>query len=357
MRRGVSTYFRLAFVVPVHRLTRTRRLLRRFEPGNRALILLYHRIDDPVVDPWNLAVAPGRFDQHLAVLRASSRPLPLADLVAALRARRVPDRAVAVTFDDGYADNRLHGVPALERHDVPATIYVTAGALDAPHEFWWKQVEQLLLEPGDLPRRLEVDHPQLRWSYDLGDAAARAVPDSSWSINDPPPTPRQAAFVSLLGAMQSLARGVHDEVLAELFASAGIDRATRPSHRMLSRDEVRGLASGGTVEIGAHTLSHPRLAELGAAEQEREIRGGKEMLEEITGREVASFAYPFGEHADFDPASVRIVRDAGFSSAGVVRDLAVSRTSRVHQLPRVGIRDWDGDEFERRLEWWLRRGL
>jgi len=345
-------------------LTGTRRLLRRFEPGGRALILLYHRIDTPIADPWTLAVSPERFEEHLAVLRGRFHPLPLAALVAAVRSGRIPARAVALTFDDGYADNLIHGVPLLEQHTVPATVYTTAGLLGAAHEFWWKQVEQLLLEPGELPQHLGIAHPALSWSWDLG-SAATYVPELAevhrhWVINDrsrPAPTERHAAFLSLLDALEPMDSGARDEVLAGLFNAAGVHRGTRESHRMLTANQLRELAASDAIEVGAHTLSHPRLSTLGVAQQEIEIRESKVRLEDVLDTEVVTFAYPFGEPADFDATTVRLVRSAGYSSAGAVRDLAVSRSSRPYELPRVGIIDWDAGEFERRLEWWLRRGL
>ena len=345
-------------------LTRTRRLVRRFEPGSRSLILLYHRIDRPVTDPWRLAVSPERFGEHCAVLRQRFRPLPLADLVAALRAGRPPARGVAVTFDDGYADNLLRGVPLLHEYTIPATIYITADYLGAPHEFWWKQIEQLLLEPGELPRRLQIDHPLLNWSWDLGPEAVypaeHALALRDWVISEQAgeaPTRRHAAFLSLLHAMERIDSGPREEILADLFAAAGVLRASRTSHRMLTVEQAQGLHVSDGIEVGAHTLNHPRLSMISPTQQEIEIRHAKTRLQDLLDANVETFAYPFGQATDLGATTVRLVHAAGYSSAVAVRDLAVSRSSGLFELPRVGVADWDGDEFERRLEWWLRRGL
>ena len=342
-------------------LTRARRLAHRFEPGSRSLILLYHRIDSPITDPWRLAVSPERFDQHLALLRERFRTMALADLIASVRARRPPARGVAVTFDDGYADNLTLGVPLLRQYSIPATIYVTTGYLDAPHEFWWKQLEQLFLEPGELAPRLEVDHSLLRWSSDLGPVAAyspeHAQVHRDWIVTDPPPTARHAAFLSLLAEMETIDPGAREEMLADLFGAAGVSRASRLSHRMLTPDEARAVHASEGFEVGAHTLRHPRLSSISPMQQELEIREARVRLEEVLGKKVNTFAYPFGRAADFNATSVRIVRETGYSSAVAVRDIAVSRSSPLYELPRVGVVDWKVDEFEQRLEWWLRRGL
>ena len=71
-------------------------------PGG--VVLLYHRIADLACDPQCLSVSPVHFADHLEVIRAGGVPMTLAELVDAAREDRLPPRAVAITFDDGYDD-------------------------------------------------------------------------------------------------------------------------------------------------------------------------------------------------------------------------------------------------------------
>src|SRR5205814_7651707 len=116
------------------------------------LVLLYHRIVELRSEPWNLSVAPRRFEEQMEALRAVASPVALARIVRALGGGEIPDRAVAITFDDGYADNQAAALPVLERHGVPATVFVTTGFVGQPLEMWWDQLERILLLPGTLPR-------------------------------------------------------------------------------------------------------------------------------------------------------------------------------------------------------------
>jgi peptidoglycan/xylan/chitin deacetylase (PgdA/CDA1 family) len=340
-----------------------RRVAGRLERGARGVVLLYHRIDAPVTDPWQLAVTPERFAEHLEVLAGAFRPVTLDELLDGVRRGRVPARAVAITFDDGYADNLHRALPLLERRGVPATVYVTAGHADGAPEFWWKQLEGLLLEPGRLPPRLAVDVDGFRWAWELGSCAElssdRARRDRAWCVADagPPPSPRHAAFRSLLERLEPVPEPHRDAILAALFAAAGAPRSARPSHRLLRADEIRRLAAGGLVDVGAHTLTHPRLGRLPVARQHAEVAGSKARLEAILDRPVTTFTYPFGTPRDFDADTVRVVREARFASAAAVSDRAVSPSSDPFQLPRVGVVDWTGEELERRMERWLRRWL
>jgi peptidoglycan/xylan/chitin deacetylase (PgdA/CDA1 family) len=137
--------------------------------------------------------------------------------------------------------------------------------------------------------------------------------------------------------------------LDELLAWAGVDSLVRSTHRSLSVDEVRALASTELVDIGAHTVTHPALAALPAALQRDEVTQSKAHLEELLGRPVSWFAYPFGSSGTYTEESVGLVRQAGFAGACSAGPGPVgSRTDRF-QLPRLHVCDWDGDELARQL--------
>ncbi len=88
----------------------------------------------------------------------------------------------------------------------------------------------------------------------------------------------------------------------------------RERGRLMTWDELRELASLG-IEIGAHTLHHPHLAELPAEAQREEIEGSKRLSEQQLGQPVRAFAYPYGSARDYNKDSLRLVQEAGFSHA------------------------------------------
>ena len=128
---------------------------------------------------------------------------------------------------------------------------------------------------------------------------------------------------------------------------------SRASHRVLEPNEVVRLVDGDLMSVGAHTATHSALSALPVATQQAEIAGSRARLQEITHREVTSFAYPFGGRSDYTRSSVRMVREAGFTSAFSTRHGLVGPRSDTFQLPRVLVRDWDGEAFAGRLREWL----
>src|SRR5690606_657784 len=120
----------------------------------RGVVLLYHRVAAQA-DPLRLTVNPAIFESHLERLRATCTVLPL-DTLLRTPAHELPERAVAITFDDGYVDNLQMAAPALERFGFPATFFVTTRWLEDEGEYWWDLLGRVLHDGADLPRALDV---------------------------------------------------------------------------------------------------------------------------------------------------------------------------------------------------------
>ncbi|EMR01079.1 polysaccharide deacetylase family protein [Cesiribacter andamanensis] len=95
--------------------------------GARAVVLMYHRIGTPKSDPWQLAVRPQYFEEHLQVLQKMGVAESAPAMVQQLQDDRLK-RSVVITFDDGYADNYQLARPLLEQYALPATFFLPSTA-------------------------------------------------------------------------------------------------------------------------------------------------------------------------------------------------------------------------------------
>ena len=77
-------------------------------------------------------------------------PISLEDLVRAAASGRIPERAVAVTLDDGYLDALTAASPILSALGIPATFFVNSGRLNEAHERSWDVLERLNLPASEL---------------------------------------------------------------------------------------------------------------------------------------------------------------------------------------------------------------
>ncbi|MBI4843151.1 MAG: polysaccharide deacetylase family protein [Nitrospirae bacterium] len=117
----------------------------------------------------------------------------------------------------------------------------------------------------------------------------------------------------------------------------------------LGEDEIREMNRGG-VTFGAHTISHPVLSGLSREDAFREINGSKRALEDILGKEVSYFAYPYGKRGrDFNDDSIDIVRECGFRAAFATDNGFITERSILFGLNRIGMRDLPRFVLEARL--------
>jgi peptidoglycan/xylan/chitin deacetylase (PgdA/CDA1 family) len=321
-----------------------------------AVILMYHRIGDLGCDPWRLAVRPERFAEHLNVLRRNARPITLRRLAKELGEGRLKPGAVAVTFDDGYANNLYEAKPLLERHEVPATVFITSGMVGREREFWWDELEAILLASQELPQalRLEIGRQTHEWGpiEAARDFAKQSRSDQAQGRWEGQPNSRYAFYFSVWEKLKPLSPLAREKVLDDIRAWAGNFHALRDSHRPLTGDELRAL-DGGAVEVGAHTVSHPSLPKHSPNVQKQEIQESKRWLEDFLGRSVGAFAYPYGDHSR---ATAALVAQAGFELACTTQATAVWGRNNPYKLPRIPIGDCDGTEFARCLAETFARG-
>ena len=257
-------------------------------------VLILHRVlpePDPI-SPHELDAAS--FARMCGWLQQLFNVIALDEAVHRLATRTLPARALAITFDDGYADNHDVALPILLDHRLSATFFITAGGLDGGC-LWNDLVEQAL-------RRTSLRSLDLR---------ALGVPELQLFPTDTVEHKR-AAIRCVIDALKYQGLEQRQALAHEVARRAGVPPA---SHLMLTSEQVRGLHRAG-MQIGSHTTSHPILAGLPAPQVRAEVLGSKQVLQTLVGDTVELFAYPNGRWGvDFDAQAVDIVREAGFKAA------------------------------------------
>jgi peptidoglycan/xylan/chitin deacetylase (PgdA/CDA1 family) len=316
-------------------------------PGRRprALVLVYHRVGERGLDPWHLTIDPEIFAGQMEALARDWSPLSLAELIEGLDRRRLPERAVAVTFDDGYADNLELAAPILLEHGIPATLFVAAELIDAGGPLWWDELAALLLEPARLPATLTLSSGNVNgwpippFAADEPRSAASTLPP--WEAT---PGTRLHAFYEVWLALRALDAPTREAALEEIAEWAD---APRPSGRvLLTWEQLREFAALPGFGLGAHTLTHPALPSCSSAEARAEIAGGADLLRAQVGVQVEQFAYPFGA---WNKSVALLVADLGFRAAYTTDGHAISWSSSPHALPRLPAEGHAPGDFARML--------
>lgn len=296
----------------------------------RALVLCYHRVRTEE-DPLNLSVQPLRFREQMERLTSLADVVPASEIMDRGRRPRV-----AITFDDGYADNFETAAPILVDAGAPATFFFTSFAIDGTGEFWWELLDHLVLEAEPTTQHLELD---------LGGRSIRVDVASD--------SDRRRAHAFLNEHLITCDPDEQQRILADVQLQTGGRTDPCDAHRKITEQQVRELVAHEGFELGGHTISHPVLAKLDRSQQEQEISGNRERMSALAGYPVTAFAYPYGHAAAFDQVAVEAARSAGYERAYTTSPRRVTRWTDALRIPRHVVFDWDGDEFVARISSWL----
>ncbi len=276
------------------------------------LILMLHSISERP-SPFGLSDSVEWFDRFCELAAEAYDVMPLAELESRRRAGTLPARAMALTFDDGYADNHDLAWPVLRKHGLPATLFVTTGTVGGAKLLWFRRVAFIFetAQPKELPVTVGP------WTFPLdteGDRVASAQ--------------RTAEALKKMPAAQ------REEVIAEMAEAFGVTDFSPLQREMVTWDQLRAMDAAG-FSVEAHTVTHPILSAEGIDEAAREIAESREVLSAELRRPVELFAYPNGKTEDFTDDVARAVERAGFRAAFTAEFHAASPANDPYKVPRV----------------------
>ena len=271
------------------------------------IILMYHGVvpdieTDPVLS-YGQIHASG-FEWQMRWLQNNAVVVSLADAITAIQiGQKLPSRATVLTFDDGFQNNFEIAFPILEKYQLPATFFVSVAHLEPGHLLWFN----MLLAKTYVD--VQLHGYDYKWSEYLEDLQKQFLNDM-----------------------------ISDEVILRYGNQAPSEISQTKINNTLAgmtREQLRQVAQSHWVEIGSHTLTHPRLTQCAPDRLKKELGNSKKELEGITHKPVRFLAYPQG---DFNTSVIQTTQQAGYISA-----LGVDLTTNPHQaenlfcLPRIGI--------------------
>jgi peptidoglycan/xylan/chitin deacetylase (PgdA/CDA1 family) len=290
----------------------------RWKRSTRLAILMFHGVEgEPLSPPCDWVIDTATLRRDLEYVRRHFNVLPLEDALERLRDGTLPDRAAAVTFDDGTRNLLTNAAPVLRDLGMPAAVFVATGPMGTGELLWpdrlWHAFAQTTVPDVDLTAvglgirslRSDADRVQTR---DTTIQLFKRFPDAK----------RIAQVESLVAALGQ-----------EFDAYGG-------PFQLLSWDEARCLASDGLVTLYPHTVTHPILSRCDDEKVDYEVSQSCRAVEINTGRAPTIFAYPNGGVEDFDERSKTALRRNGIRWALSTTNGFTNPDSDPFALPRMG---------------------
>jgi len=271
-------------------------ILFKADKSNTFRILNYHRVND-LNDPFTIdSVSPTDFENQMRYIARHYQIMPLSEIHDCITRRQaLPGQCLAITFDDGYADNYTFAYPILQKYKLTATIFLTAGCVESRMPLWFDQVLSALKTTS----RKKFACPLTEKVFDIQTSALKL---------------HAAHFMlhELKKADNDQRKKSVSDVLSELGVSP--PQMLHNSARLLTWPQIMEMGNN-SITFGSHTMTHPILSGLPAADLDWELTASRRIIEEKLGREVYFFAYPNGKKIDFDEQVAKAVKKAGYKAA------------------------------------------
>lgn len=292
---------------------------------NKLSILIYHRVLSKSDPYWRGMINVDEFRSQMQLVRRFFNPVSLPKALDDLKNNSLPPRALAITFDDGYADNATNAVPILKELGLTATFFIATDFINGGAMWLDQTVEAILQYPGE-----DIDLSKIG----LGHAKTRNL------------TEKRQLLAKIIPIFRHMEMHERNDKAAHITIQTG---PVDTSNLMLTTQQIMDMNQAG-MSIGAHTKGHPNLSKLSAENAYEQIAGSKKTLEQMLNEEIALFAYPFGrENQDFSYQHAKMVQDLGFKAA-VTTDVGVSsKNTDLYRLPRFTPWDRNRTKFALRL--------
>lgn len=258
------------------------------------VILRYHSVrhDPPLLDayiPLDISHASDVFRMQMAYVARNCTPISLNDVPAYLQGRLpLPNRAVIITFDDGFRDNYEVAAPILEECGLRGVFYVPTSAVEG-RPIWF-----------------------VRLRY--------------WSVKA---RKTRSEFLDASAHCASINELEREKFLATLeYANSVTDNLS------MSWSQIRELSARGHI-IGSHTKNHPNLARIDEVEATCEIKDSKAELEQHLGHPVTHFSYPNPIlFPNWNQVTMRLCVEAGYATCATSDAGTINKNSNLMAFSR-----------------------
>lgn len=293
----------------------------------KAAILVYHRIltekelRQDFVQP-GMYVRNDVFEMQMLFLKKHFEILSFHELLTLWKGKKwdKSKRYCVITFDDGWRDNYLYAFPILQKHSIPATIFLPTALIGTSKHFWPDMLSNLLLHyySADVPEEKKKAIASLWHKYPWTDHI------NNKNVED------KIDFV--IEYCKELSNEKIDEMIGEMTAILGLP--IEHERALLTWDEVKEMSNKG-ISFGSHSCTHKILTKCPKKVVQEEIQDSSIHLQEEGINYMPVFCYPNG---DYNQEIARQVKAAGYLAA-VSTHFGLEDGSSHHNygLKRIGI--------------------
>jgi len=285
---------------------------------------MYHQIIDPTTLPYpiqhGMYVTPNTFKKHINILKKDFNVLPLKDLIEILLSdnpQKLPKRAIALTFDDGWKSTYTNAYPILKENNLPATIFLATSFIAEQKLFWTESAGFLVKNPNAYDFIIDECLDPLE-QYSLKQIASSSDKDPAIRVDQ------------VINFFMGLAIKKRELLLRALSASI---LKTFDTSSFLSNENILEM-SNHNITFASHTHEHSICSKLTDIEFKEDIKKSLNYLQSIGITPLPFLCYPNG---DFNSDNQQALAALGIKAAITVNKLDLKNKPPL--ISRVGIHE------------------
>ncbi len=267
--------------------------------GGKGLLFCFHRIlpkneQSALFGGKGMAVSPEYLEGLIRTLKEKKYEFIGMDEVL-LRIKN-PDKTrkfVCLGFDDGYADNLIHGLPLFEKHGIPFIIYPSLNLLNGSMIRWWDILEEQILTNAwvkyQFPNKI----------LELKTESLEEKTKAWWEIRS-----HILEWEGQFSRAEMLGLFCKDEAWNKAFTLS----VAIPESSLID------LRKHPLLTIGSHTVHHLPLKKLPEDQARFELQESKRYLENLMDYEIKHLAYPYGSANECGEREFKLAQELGYHS-------------------------------------------
>lgn len=302
--------------------------------SNKCIFLCYHRVGNDVSDKWGNSVSPKNFKAQMEVVKKYLNPISMDTLFdtngnISLNKKK----SVAITFDDGYEINTKYAYEILEDLEIPAIFYTNTYHIGKEENFWWDIFQRIFYLNKLNSHSITIKADDISFELPFHNSESK----------------ENSLFI-LHRMLKTLVPDIRSKILDNLISETNLKLDLNEEYKPISESGIKKISDNDLFLIGGHSHSHCSLGLINTSLAKSEININKKILEEIIGKKIFYFSYPFGGKNDYNQKIIDIIKKCGFvNSVTTSRSLCYQKNER-YEIPRFSMKNFQGDIFKSKMK-------
>ncbi len=281
LSKTLSIKVKFMIKAAVHYLKTSFLISRIFHYKNSIKILAYHRVNNDYFDPLSMNIEISTFEKQVRYIKKYYKIIPLSKAVEILKKhKKIPKNLVVLTFDDGYKDFYLNAYPILSKYKIPATLFLSIGAIEEKDALWFDAIVSAV----KITQKRYLDLEKYGFKKFIIDSIDK----------------KKDAIQQIVYCLKKSPLNERNNILSYLLKELACDsKKVDLSYPLLDWEDIKAMSKNG-VTFGSHGMTHTILRYLTEEEIENEIATSREIIKNKTGLDIQFFSYPNGGVGDFN---------------------------------------------------------